>query len=191
MSLIGVFHRYTYIFHGYSGISVVFRYFGDSCDPTVFISSVSSLSFLFLFLSCPSLSYLLLRGHPRAFREGEVLRQFQDFREKFWSEFWISLYILYIFTSPSTQGREVSQFRETFFPKSPSRMTPVLLSLFFLSLEDDTKWPTRVGVSLNPNRVKNQQRCHKLALWTHSELWPKLSGERLLKAPLQPNHWNA
>ena len=32
MSLIGVFHRYTYIFHGYSGISVVFRYFGDSCD---------------------------------------------------------------------------------------------------------------------------------------------------------------
>ena len=26
-------HRYTYIFHGYSGISVVFRYFGDSCDP--------------------------------------------------------------------------------------------------------------------------------------------------------------
>ena len=33
MSLIGVFHRYTYIFHGYSGISVVFQYFGDSCDP--------------------------------------------------------------------------------------------------------------------------------------------------------------
>ena len=32
MSLIGVFHRYTYIFHGYSGISVVVRYFGDSCD---------------------------------------------------------------------------------------------------------------------------------------------------------------
>ena len=24
---------YTYIFHGYSGISVVLRYFGDSCDP--------------------------------------------------------------------------------------------------------------------------------------------------------------
>ena len=32
VSLIGVFHMYTYIFHGYSGISVVFRYFGDSCD---------------------------------------------------------------------------------------------------------------------------------------------------------------
>ena len=29
----------------------------------------------------------LFRGHPRAFREGEVLRQFQDFREKFWSKF--------------------------------------------------------------------------------------------------------
>ena len=39
------------------------------------------------------------RGHPGALREGEVLRQFQDFREKFWSKFWISLYILYIFTS--------------------------------------------------------------------------------------------
>ena len=35
MSLIGVFHRYTYIFHGYSSISVVFRYFGDSCDRLV------------------------------------------------------------------------------------------------------------------------------------------------------------
>ena len=40
VSLIGVFHRYTYIFHGYSGISVVFRYFGDSCDP-------SAVSFFF------------------------------------------------------------------------------------------------------------------------------------------------
>ena len=38
VSLIGVFHRYTYIFHGYSGISVVFRYFGDSCDRPVLAS---------------------------------------------------------------------------------------------------------------------------------------------------------
>ena len=37
MSLIGIFHRYTYIFHEYSSISVVFRYFGDSCDPTLMI----------------------------------------------------------------------------------------------------------------------------------------------------------
>ena len=64
------------------------------------------------------------RGHPEAFREGEVLRQFQDFREKFWSKFWISLYILYIFTSPSAQDMEVSQLRETFSPKLPSRMAP-------------------------------------------------------------------
>ena len=55
----------------------------------VFISSVSSLSFLFLFLPCPSLSSLLL----------------------------------------------------------------FLLSLFSLSLGDDTKWPTRVDVSLNPNTI--------------------------------------
>ena len=33
--------------------------------------------------------------------EREVLQQFQDFREKFWSKFWISLYILYIFTFSS------------------------------------------------------------------------------------------
>ena len=35
-------------------------------------------------------------GQPRAFRQGEVLRHFQNFREKFWSKFWISLYVLYI-----------------------------------------------------------------------------------------------
>ena len=71
------------------------------------------------------------RGHPRAFREGEVLQQFQSFREKFWSKFWIYLYILYIFTSPSAQDRKVSQLRETYSPKSPSRMTPACLSQCF------------------------------------------------------------
>ena len=55
---------------------------------------------------------------------GEVLQQFQDFREKFWSIFWITLYILYIFTSPSAQDREVSQLREAFSPTSPPTMTP-------------------------------------------------------------------
>ena len=54
-----------------------------------FLSSVSSLSFLFLFLPVPSLSSTLLS----------------------------------------------------------------LLSLFSLSLEDDIKWPTRVGMSLNPNTI--------------------------------------
>ena len=61
-----------------------------------------------------------LRGHPRAFREGEVLQQFQDFREKFWSKFWISLYILYIFTSPSVQDREKSaSLGRLFLPNCP------------------------------------------------------------------------
>ena len=72
----------------------------------------------------------IARGHPRAFREGEVLRQFQDFREKFWSKFWISLYLLYVFTSPSAQDREVCQLRETFSPRLPSRMTPDLRGSF-------------------------------------------------------------
>ena len=49
MSLIGVFHRYTYIFHGYSGISVVFRYFGDSCDP-----SVGAYVRMYIFSCCDS-----------------------------------------------------------------------------------------------------------------------------------------
>ena len=34
-----------------------------------------------------------------------------------------------------------------------------LLSLFSLSLGDDTKWPTSVDVSLNPNSVKSITRC--------------------------------
>ena len=76
---------------------------GKACYPcsrlgyrgNVFISSVSSLSFLFLFLPCSSLSSLRLS----------------------------------------------------------------LLSLFSLSLGDDTKWPTRVDVSLNPNT------------WRYSNTW--------------------
>ena len=62
---------------------------GKGRGGNVFISSVSSLSFLFLFLPCPSLSSPLLS----------------------------------------------------------------LLSLFSLSLGDDTKWPSRVDVSLNPNTI--------------------------------------
>ena len=38
----------------------------------------------------------------------------------FGKKFWISLYILYIFTSPSALDREI------FSPKPPSKMTPVL-----------------------------------------------------------------
>ena len=60
------------------------------------------------------------RGHHRALSEGEVLRQFQDFREKFWSKVWISLYILYIFTSSSAQDREKSaSLGRLFLPNRP------------------------------------------------------------------------
>ena len=37
------------------------------------------------------------RGHPRTFREGEVLRQFQDLREKFGLNFGFP-YTFYIFS---------------------------------------------------------------------------------------------
>ena len=39
----------------------------------------------------------------------------------------------------------------------PSLSSP-LLSLFSLSLGDDTKWPTRVDVSLNPNTINQKNR---------------------------------
>ena len=60
--------------------------------------------------------FLSVQGSSWSFqREREVLRQFQDFREKFWSKFWISLYILYIFISPSAQDREKSVSLGRFF----------------------------------------------------------------------------
>ena len=72
---------------------------------------------LFTGFSIKNIGY---RGHPRAFREGEVLRQFQDFREKVLSKFLFSLYILCIFTSPSAQDREKSaSLGRLFLPNRP------------------------------------------------------------------------
>ena len=48
------------------------------------------------------------------------------------------------------------------FPFSPVplfHLLNYLLSLFSLSLGDDTKWPTRVDVSLNPNSIKSITCC--------------------------------
>ena len=70
------------------------------------------------------------------------MRHFQDFMEKFWSKFWTSLYILYIFTSPSAQDREVSQLRETFSPKLPSRMTPDLIATVQIQISWLLQMPT-------------------------------------------------
>ena len=71
-------------------------------------------------IKCYNYLLLIARSHSRAFREGEVLKQFQDFREKFWSKFWISLYIPYIFTSPSAQDREKSaSLGKLFLPNCP------------------------------------------------------------------------
>ena len=40
-----------------------------------------------------------------------------------------------------------------------------LLSLFSLSLGDDTKWPTRVDMSLNPNSINSNEYPQHLFLW--------------------------
>ena len=93
-------HRGVQLIFAYSWARPAILVAGKGREVMFFISSVSSLSFLFLFLPCPSLSFLLLS----------------------------------------------------------------LLSLFTLSLGDDTKWPTRVDVSLNPNSINVLG-----ALW--SEVW--------------------
>ena len=44
----------------------------------------------------------------------------------------------------------------SFFPVPLFHLLYSLLSLFSLSLGDDTKWPSRVDVSLNPNTIKKK-----------------------------------
>ena len=70
----------------------------------------------------------------------------------------------------------------SFSSPHPSLLSPLLslLSLFSLSSEDDTKWPTRVAVSSNPNIIKSllSSRCCKnyscpwsqrLRLWSKTQ----------------------
>ena len=82
-------HRGVQLILAYSWARPAILVVGKGRGGNVFISSVSSLSFLFLFLPCSSLSSLRLS----------------------------------------------------------------LLTLFSLSQGDDTKWPTKVDVSLNPNTI--------------------------------------
>ena len=46
----------------------------------------------------------------------------------------------------------------SFFPVPLFHLLYSLLSLFSLSLGDDTKWPSRVDVSLNPNTINSESR---------------------------------
>ena len=50
---------------------------------------------------------------------------FRTLVRRFWSKFWISLYVLYIFTSPSAQNRQKSAIS----PKSPSWLSPAYIFL--------------------------------------------------------------
>ena len=66
------------------------------------------------------MSHLMSPGVILELSEREKFFRTQDFREKFWSNFWISLYILYIFTSPSAQDREKSaSLGRLFLPNRP------------------------------------------------------------------------
>ena len=49
------------------------------------------------------------------------------------------------------------------FLPSPSLSSPLLslLSLFFLSLEDGTKFPTRIDVPLNPSTINEEEVTQK------------------------------
>ena len=77
--------------------------------------------------------YLSVGLKQGAFREGQILRQCQDFREKFGSKFWISLYILYIFTSPSVQDREKTASLGRLFLSNRPLKKPTDLDLHYLS----------------------------------------------------------
>ena len=59
-----------------------------------------------------------------------------------------------------------------FFLPCPSLSSPLsLLSLFSLSLGDDTKWPTRVDMSLNPNTINKKSVSEG---WWMSVVWPNV-----------------
>ena len=61
-----------------------------------------------------------------------------------------------------------------FLPCPP--LSSLLLSLFSLSLGDDTKWPTRVDVSFNPNTIKFAGSFTSLiVLWHWAKQWWQLS----------------
>ena len=59
----------------------------------------------------------------------------------------------------------------SFFPVPLFHLLYSLLSLFSLSLGDDTKWPSRVDVSLNPNTIKISALPHPdvIVIWLNVE----------------------
>ena len=63
--------------------------------------------------------YSKYRCHPGAFSVGEVLQQFQDFREKFWSKFWISLYIYIFSLLPQLKIGRSAVLGRRFLPNRP------------------------------------------------------------------------
>ena len=61
-----------------------------------------------------------LPGFSLELSDREMFCDIFRLRETFWSKFWISLYVLYIFTSPSPQNREKSaSLGRLFLPNHP------------------------------------------------------------------------
>ena len=99
---------------------LLFKIFNNQCWHSFILSHQGTICIKNQYFVGKIRFFVFCRGHPRPFKEGEVLQQFQDFREKFWSKFWISIYILYIFTSPSAQDMDKSgSLGRLFLPNRP------------------------------------------------------------------------
>ena len=120
----------------------------------------------FAYIQYPCFTHRPCRGQPRALRQGEGLRHFQDFREKFWSNFRISLYVLYIYTSTLAQSWDKSgSLQRLFLPNRPPRLIhgPVkfLLAFWCASLLEIAEFEIYDSLHLKKPRSKSV----KLILW--------------------------
>ena len=73
-----------------------------------------------------------------------------------------------------------------FFTFIPVPLSPlslsfiILLSLVSFSLGDNTKWPTRVDVLLNPNTIKSRLRLSWITAYLEVKIWSLFKHESLI-----------